>query len=596
MHRQKLPADLSKEVARVNALLEEKDRLLAAFHRIGQIILASLDLEQVLDNLAKQVVEAGIFRSLMVALVDEETQSVEVVRSFVCMTAEGVLVPGRSIRSVSLTQNTEGLRYALDDENITAVTARTGKMQIIKDWNEQFGQRVDRSAENCTTKAAYFIPVKRGERVLAVLATGSTPQQLEETLHRIEVMQPLLDQIAIALEHARLYKELQNSEAHYRLLAEHVTDVIWTMDLELHFTYVSPSVRRMRGYTAAEAQAQILEEALTPDSCAKIRQALLEGKEWSEKFVLELEYRCKDGSAVWTETALTFMRQDGKGAILGSSRDISERKRAERELEQQRLLVMRSDRLRSLGERAAGIAHELNQPLVGVRGLAEHLLLGQQRHWNLGEKRMREKVVRIIEQADRMSHIIEHVRMFACEAGRRELHPVDLNEVVCAGTGLLEAQLRSRKLRLVYDLGKELPTVLANPFSLEEVILNLLTNARDAVEERLQQEGRGDRHVMVRTRADGEGGVSLEVVDRGCGISPEVLARIFDPFFTTKEPEKGTGLGLSISRSIVEELGGTMGIESRPGEGTTARVWLPAVRPGSREHGDGGKQAENPAG
>jgi PAS domain S-box-containing protein len=413
---------------------------------------------------------------------------------------------------------------------------------------------------------------------------------LEETLHRIEVMQPLLDQIAIALEHARLYRKLQESEAHYRLLAEHVTDVIWTMDLELHFTYVSPSVRRMRGYTAAEAQAQTLEEALTPDSCAKIRQALPAGKEGAKKFVLELEYLCKDGSTVWTETALTFMQQGGKGpqGILGSSRDITERKKAERELEQQRLLVMRSDRLRSLGERAAGIAHELNQPLVGVRGLAEHLLLGQQRNWNLGEKRMREKIIRIIEQADRMSHIIEHVRMFACEVGRRQLRPVDLNEVVYAGTGLLEAQLRSRKLRLVYDLEKELSAVLANPFALEEVVLNLLTNARDAVEERLQQEGRADRCVRVRTRAAGAEGVSLEVVDRGCGITPEVLEKVFDPFFTTKELEKGTGLGLSISRSIVEELGGIIEIASRPGEGTTARVWLPAVRPAGQEHGDGG--------
>lgn len=591
MRRQKLPADLSREVARVNALLEERERLLAAFHRIGQITLASLDLEQILDGLAKQVVEAGIFRSLMVALVDEETQSVEVVRCFVCMTEHGVVVPGQLIGSVYQKQNMKGLRYALDDDNITAVTARTGEMQIIKGWDERFDRRVDRNPESCANKVSYFIPVKRGERVLAVLATGSSPQEMEETLHRIEVMQPLLDQIAIALEHARLYRKLQESETHYRLLAEHVTDVIWTMDLELRFTYVSPSVRRMRGYTAAEARAQTLEEALTPDSCAKIRQALLEGKEWPEKLVLELEYLCKDGSTVWTETALTFVRHGGKGpkGILGSSRDISERKKAERELEQQRLLVMRSDRLRALGERAAGIAHELNQPLVGVRGLAEHLLLGQQRNWNLGQQRMREKIVRIIEQADRMSHIIEHVRMFACEVGRRQLRPVDLNEVVCAGTGLLETQLRSRKLRLVYDLEEKLPAVLANPFALEEVVLNLLTNARDAVEERLQQEGRADRCVRVRTRADGEEGVSLEVADRGCGIAPEALERIFEPFFTTKELEKGTGLGLPISRSIVEELGGTIEIASRPCEGTTARVWLPAVRPGNQEHGDGGE-------
>ena len=311
MHRQEISADQDKEFGRVNALLEERERLLAAFHQIGQIILASLDLEQILGSLAKQVLEAGIFRSLMVALVDEDTQSVEVVRSFVCIAESGAVVPGQSIQSVPV--NTKGLRYALDDANITAVTARTGKMQVIKGWDERFDRRVDPTPEDHLAKVSYFIPVKRGEQVLAVLATGSSPQEMEETLRRIEVMQPLLSQIAIALEHARLYRELQESEARYRLLAEHVTDVIWTMDMELRFTYVSPSVRHMRGYTAAEAQTQTLEEALTPGSCAKICQALLEGKESSEALTLELEYLCKDGSTVWTETALTFMRQGGRG-------------------------------------------------------------------------------------------------------------------------------------------------------------------------------------------------------------------------------------------------------------------------------------------
>ena len=143
---------------------------------------------------------------------------------------------------------------------------------------------------------------------------------------------------------------------------------------------------------------------------------------------------------------------------------------AQRELETQRALSMRSDRLRSLGEMAAGIAHELNQPLVGVRGLAEHILIAMDRGWDLTEEKLRDRLTRVVEQADRMVHIIEHVRMFAREAGRPNPVPVQANDVVRSGMEMLGAQFRSHGLELASELSEGLPLVFANPFSLEEVI------------------------------------------------------------------------------------------------------------------------------
>ena len=259
--------------------------------------------------------------------------------------------------------------------------------------------------------------------------------------------------------------------------------------------------------------------------------------------------------------------------------------RMTKELEQQRALSMHSDRLRSLGEMAAGIAHELNQPLVGVRGLAEHIVIAQDRRWNLGKQAIRDKVTTIIEQADRMAHIIEHVRIFAREAGKPELRSVNVNDVVESSVNLLSAQFASHGLRLDTTLSPDIPAVLANPFSLEEVVLNLLINARDAVEERLQSEPEvSAAGVSLRTRAAGDHGrimVNIEVIDNGMGIPEEIHEKLFDPFFTTKAPDKGTGLGLAISKSIIEKFGGALSITSKTGTGTTVTIALPAVQPTS---------------
>ncbi len=250
------------------------------------------------------------------------------------------------------------------------------------------------------------------------------------------------------------------------------------------------------------------------------------------------------------------------------------RQAAESELAEQRLLTMRADRLRSLGEMAAGIAHELNQPLVGVRGSAEHVLLCVERGWDLPEEELRLKLTTVIEQSDRMSKIIEHVRMFAREAGKPECRSVQVNTVVHAATELLGAQFREHGLALECELDEELPAVWANPFTLEEILLNLLTNARDAVEQRLAEGTKDKGCVWIRTSWEDDT-VRIEVTDNGIGITEEIHDRLFEPFFTTKRAEHGTGLGLSISKSIAEDCGGTIELRSGETEGASAIVTLP---------------------
>lgn len=259
------------------------------------------------------------------------------------------------------------------------------------------------------------------------------------------------------------------------------------------------------------------------------------------------------------------------------NRTDAQRREAEEALERQRALSIRQDRLRSLGELSAGIAHELNQPLVGVRGLAEHVVLGMDRGWALPPEKIREKLQGIIEQADRMTHIIHHVRLFSRDAGKSDTQSISVNETVLSAISMIDAQFRSHGVTLETDLAADLPPVAFNPYSLEEVILNLLTNARDASEERTR--GPGDAVVTVKTEQRMENGarrILIYVIDQGVGIPSEIIPNVFEPFFTTKDADRGTGLGLAICKSIVEPIGGGIRIESTVGQGTTVTVTLPA--------------------
>lgn len=283
---------------------------------------------------------------------------------------------------------------------------------------------------------------------------------------------------------------------------------------------------------------------------------------------------------------------DSSGGVYGTVhtiRDITEKKKAEeakkkveRELDDQKARAISADRLRSLGEMAAGIAHELNQPLMGVRGQADHIMVGMKRGWDISEDKLLGKINIIIEQADRMAHIIDHVRTFASGAEGPELVPVQVNQVIKDGIGLIGAQLRFRGMDLECTLADGLPDVKANPFSLEEVILNLISNARDSLEEKLKDGSNSHSKIItLRTLLEKKSHkkrVRIEIKDEGTGIPPDILDKVYDPFFTTKDPDKGTGLGLAISKSIIEGLGGEMDIKSKLGAGTTVAIFLPGIK------------------
>ena len=239
---------------------------------------------------------------------------------------------------------------------------------------------------------------------------------------------------------------------------------------------------------------------------------------------------------------------------------VEERTRA---LQQTQTQLIQSEKLVAIGTLAAGVAHELNQPLMVIRGYAQELLADER----LVDEGIYEDLRRIEAQTTRMAAIINHLCDFSRQSkGKRQV--TDLNHVVTDALAFLGQQLKTKNIAVVQELFPALPPVWADPMQIEQVLLNLVTNARDAMEEV------GTGTVTIRTELAAGSRVGLSVIDTGPGIPPDLQTRIFDPFFTTKEVGKGTGLGLSICHGIVEEHGGDLTVESPVADRRGARFTI----------------------
>ncbi|MFC1461974.1 ATP-binding protein [Verrucomicrobiota bacterium] len=250
------------------------------------------------------------------------------------------------------------------------------------------------------------------------------------------------------------------------------------------------------------------------------------------------------------------------------------------ELKKTSAQLVQSEKLSALGKLTAGVAHELNQPLTGINYSAKNMRkkLGT---GVLEIGRQIRGVDAIHEQVARMARIIRHLGMFG-RPSKLVLQVSDINEIVRNAVMLVGTQLKVDNVELVQALSEVSPRIDADPHMLEQVVINLLTNARDAVS------GRKKPRITLKTYEDaGDKNTCIEVTDNGCGIPKEDVDRLFEPFFTTKEQGMGTGLGLSICYGIVKSHRGDIQVESQKGKGTTFRIVLPLLRNKEQESDHG---------
>ena len=387
-------------------------------------------------------------------------------------------------------------------------------------------------------------------------------------------------------ERKRIEESLRASEEKYRTMAESISDVVWMTDIEGYVSYCNRATERVLGYTPGELAGvhmrQILTESAFDRARATIRESLdqLSQGERSNDPPQEYDHVHKDGTIVPCEVVsrLIFDETGAPVAMVGVSRDARERKRADAERRRLEARMQQAQKLESMGILAGGIAHDFNNILVGILGNADLAL----EELSVGSP-SRAYLHQINLSAKRAADLVRQMLAYSGK-GKFVIEQINLNELVLEMVHLLDASL-DRKVHLAFELGNDLPAVEGDASQLRQVFMNLAINAAESIsgsngmvtistweedfDPRKIQESRFEQEIEPGRY------VALEVKDTGCGMSQETLRRIFDPFFSTKFT--GRGLGLSAVLGIVRGHRSAIAVESNPGEGTSFRVYFPAL-------------------
>ncbi len=380
---------------------------------------------------------------------------------------------------------------------------------------------------------------------------------------------------------------LCQSETTFRLLAEKMRDVIWQATPDMVFTYVSPSCEQMSGYSQEEITGSSMFHLLAPDTPPHVIEGILAMMErvretgTSANPVFELEVMRKDGTIILTEvlTSAIFGNDGNLKGYQGVTRDITERRRAEEERKKLEAQLIQSNKMESIGTLAGGIAHDFNNILSAIIGFAELA-----RHDAGDPERVKRDLDEVLKASERAKGLVSQILAFSRKSEARH-SPVDLGVVIRESLKMLRSILPS-SIEIRQDLSDSC-MVMADSTQIQQVIINLCSNAADAMEKT-----HGTIEVSLGKVVVEEGAaapdqglspgsyVKLSVKDTGRGMSPEVMARIYDPYFTTKGVGCGTGLGLAVVHGVLKSHGGSIVCTSSPGKGATFDIYLPGTASG----------------
>lgn len=422
--------------------------------------------------------------------------------------------------------------------------------------------------------SALCVPVLAGERVLGVLNAAKVHAGQPFSEADQELLMLLAAQAAIAIENARLYTSVAQSEARYRALLQHANDCVLLLDQAgTVILDANLALEKLSGYGRDEVLA------LNPCQLLPALRELIASASGNgsgrEAHEIETELRTRVDLAVQVAVSVSKVPHEGQQLLLVIARDVSERQRIAKQLVQ-------AEKLAALGRLSASLAHEINNPLQAIHN-SVHLMLSRP----LPEEKRQRYLAMTQEEIERLINVVQRTLDFY-RPSRDGMRPVDVNDIIDAVLSLTETQLHERRVQVVRE-GEgppRLPRVFAISNHLKQVCFNLIFNAVEAMPDG------GELHVrayVAEDSVDDAGYVSvsgaaermsgpavvIEIGDTGAGIPPEALPKIFEPFYTTRV--KGTGLGLAVSYSIVEQHHGELAVRSTVGQGTTFRVRLPVA-------------------
>lgn len=342
-------------------------------------------------------------------------------------------------------------------------------------------------------------------------------------------------------------------DQHYQAVLEHAIDLITFVDADGDILFDSPSIERMLGVSPSERLGRSIFELIHPEDLPRARAAFATAMAMRRGTpFIELRLRHKDGRWRVFESIGSYVEDGGVRMGIVHSRDITDRKHLEEQLRH-------AQKMEALGRLTGAIAHDFNNLLTVILGYAEALLDAEV------TLPVRAELREIRRASSSAASLTRQLLVF----GRRMpavFEPMDLNHVIFEVSPMLR-RLLGKTVHLSLQLNAAHPVIKADRGLLDQVMMNLLINGRDAMP--------NGGTLTITTRDDDPERVALEVTDTGHGIPPDVQAKIFEPFFTTKDPGKGTGLGLATVYTIVTQAGGTIDVESAEGRGTTFRISFP---------------------
>lgn len=363
----------------------------------------------------------------------------------------------------------------------------------------------------------------------------------------------------------KLEEDLKKSERKYNAVFNNIPRALFLLNREtLAILDCNRSATSLYGYTKGEMIGKNFMEFFA-ETDREEHKSLVKNLQ----SINRAKHLAKEERSFYVNISLTDSDyQVAPKVILAMVIDVTERIEAEQQ-------VIQANKMATLGEMATGVAHELNQPLSVIQMISNLFVRKLDRGALPDRETLSEVSSKLRSNVERASKIISHMREFGRKSAL-EVSSVQINDVILKSLDFFSQQLRLRNIEVILELENGVPTIEADPNRLEQVFINLLTNARDAIEEKSLKEpsSQGDKRITIRTHFNRRY-VFAEVCDSGTGIPKELTHKIFEPFFTTKTVGKGTGLGLSISYNIISDYGGTIHAVSKEGEGACFDIRFP---------------------
>jgi PAS domain S-box-containing protein len=452
-------------------------------------------------------------------------------------------------------------------EGIAGWVAEHGQPALVPNVREdpRFYQEIDKISE-FETKSILCVPLKAKTKLIGVLEAINKANGNSFTEEDALVLSVFAYQAAMAIENARLYGELKESEEKYRLLVENANDAIFIAQDEV-VKFPNPKTKAMLGYCAEELAKISFVDLIHPEDRAMVldrHKRRPEEEESPSAYSFRIINRA--GEELWVQLNSVFIIWEGRPATLNLLRDITQQKKLEAQL-------LQAQRMEAMGTLAGGIAHDFNNILMGIQGNASLILLDTDSSFTHYER------LRNIEQGVQSGAELTKQLLGFARGGKYEVKPTDLNELIERSSDMFGRTKKQVTIHARYQ--KDIWPVDLDQGQIEQVLLNLYVNAWQAMP------GGGDLYLETENvsldkaylKVFGlEPGryVKMSITDTGVGMDEATQQRIFEPFFTTREMGRGTGLGLASAYGIIKNHGGIINVYSEKGKGTTFNFYLPA--------------------